>query len=386
MSTELDVISERAAQVAAAPAGSAAAAIEMLRAHAQMMSMAYGLAEKMVKTSMVPSHFRLKPEDATAAILYGAELGLNPIQSLQQVFSVHGKPSLEARTMVALLKAKGYRIKTIENTDTRATLHGWEPGAAAEDDPEAVTWTIDDAYKAEFVPVRDEKTGAWKTNSNGKLAGNMKYLTQPRQMLWAKAAAELCRHLAPDVLLGIAYSREDLESEPAPDPVHVKSERVSVADVLGEQQSPPAAASGVPVQDWQPSPEAPADPDSQHHDHVHFVGPEAGAPSEPDDVQTAPSNDGAEPDTAQGDEAVDSKPEPAEPMSSAAQQRRINKLLGQLGAQDDNDRGIYLSRFFERDITHAKQLTAAEANEVITELTKPPTPDSVAEATDDGQQ
>lgn len=112
------------------------------------------------------------------------------------------------------------------------------------------------------------------------------------------------------------------------------------------------------------------------------------APKPPAEDTPVPSNEEAKPDNAQASDTDEARPasESKPAMASAAQQRRITKLLADLGAQDDNDRGIYLSRFFERDITHAKQLTAAEANEVITELTKPPTPDSVAEATDDGQQ
>ncbi|MBF6515295.1 hypothetical protein IU421_13490 [Nocardia cyriacigeorgica] len=114
--------------------------------------------------------------------------------------------------------------------------------------------------------------------------------------------------------------------------------------------------------------------------------PSAPKPSAED--ASAPSNEEAKPDNAQVSDTEDEPPTSAakSAMASTAQQRRITKLLADLGAQDDNDRSIYLSRFFERDITSAKQLTAAEANEVITELTKPPAPDSVAEATGDGQQ
>lgn len=114
--------------------------------------------------------------------------------------------------------------------------------------------------------------------------------------------------------------------------------------------------------------------------------PSAPTPSAEETPPT--SNEEAKPDNAQASDTNAEPPtsEAKSAMASTAQQRRITKLLADLGAQDDNDRSIYLSRFFERDITSAKQLTAAEANEVITELTKPPAPDSVAEATGDGQQ
>ena len=37
-----------------------------------------------------------------------------------------------------------------------------------------------------------------------------------KRQLYAKAASEVCRKLAPDVLLGIRYTAEDLELEPRP--------------------------------------------------------------------------------------------------------------------------------------------------------------------------
>lgn len=259
MTTEIDIARHDGhAEIvpARSKAGTAAAAMDMLREHAEMMSMAYKLADSMVGTTMVPKIYQRKSKDdkdaannATAAILYGLELGLNPIQSLQQVFSVHGTPAVYAKTMVALLKSKGYKFKTIESGPERVTYSGWWPG----EDPETSTWDIERATTAGFVPTIDEATGKYKTKkfngANGnyeKLIGNEKYLTQPEEMLWAKAATTVCKRLAPDVLLGIAHTVEDLESEPDPEPVRVQSERVRTAEMLdtGEQDAPK-------VQQWQ---------------------------------------------------------------------------------------------------------------------------------------
>jgi hypothetical protein len=116
MTTEIDILSQPSALTLLPPAQHPAqAAIDMLRGHAEMMGMAYDLATKMCRTQLVPTRFRGKPEDAAAAILYGAELGLNPIQSLQRVVPIHGMPTLEARTMVALLKSAATRSKPSNN-------------------------------------------------------------------------------------------------------------------------------------------------------------------------------------------------------------------------------------------------------------------------------
>lgn len=216
--TEVEIIPAGASL--AATTGSEGA-ISQLRQHAEAMNIAYELAEKMCGTALVPQIYRGKPEDGTAAILYGAELGLNPIQSLQQIFVVHGTPSIYARTMVALVKVKGYLIETVESTNEQVTVRGTNPRTGVFEES---TWTIDRAAQAGYVPTVDEKTGKFATNANGKLIGNEKYLKDPQAMLYAKAAAEVCRKIAPEVLLGISRTREELELE---QPIRATVERVA---------------------------------------------------------------------------------------------------------------------------------------------------------------
>ncbi|QPK78293.1 hypothetical protein G7Y31_06800 [Corynebacterium lizhenjunii] len=185
---------------------------------AEGMEAAHRLAKVLCNTEMVPAGFRGKPDDGAAAILYGAEIGLKPQQALQQVFVVHGKPAIYARTMVALLKAKGYRFSTVESTDEVVTVEGVSPRG----EQERSSWTIERAKKAGYTT-------------------NKKYLTDPQAMLYAKAASEVCRKLAPDVLLGIAYTREELELEP-----------VKMTAVRTDQPTASAAAAPVETQgrDW----------------------------------------------------------------------------------------------------------------------------------------
>ena len=167
--------------------------LDLLVKQAQAMDAAYKIGSALANTAMVPQTFRGKPDDATAAILYGAELGLKPTQALQQVFVVHGQPAIYARTMVGLLKSKGYTFETVETSDSAVTVRGTSPRGEVEES----TWTI----------ARADQAGYTK---------NAKYKTDPQAMLYAKAASEVCRKLAPDVLLGIKYTAEDLELEPRP--------------------------------------------------------------------------------------------------------------------------------------------------------------------------
>lgn len=161
------------------------------------------LAQGLCDSELVPALYRGKPGNGAVAILFGAELGLNPIQSLQQIFVVQGKPAIYARTAVALVKtAAGIVVQTVETNDERVTVTATDPRTGQ---VETSTWDIARAEKAKYTT-------------------NAKYQTDPQAMLYAKAAMEVCRKIAPDVLLGIPYSREELELEQQP--VRVQSERL----------------------------------------------------------------------------------------------------------------------------------------------------------------
>lgn len=207
-STELERAGDSAITVLPPARPVQQSALANLDEQVQAMAKAHHIA-KVICNSSMGGRFRGKPDDGAVAILYGAEVGLNPQQAMHKVVVVHGMPTLEARTMVALLKRQGYRIRATAQSDESVTVQGID----LEGDVFESTWTIERAIKAGYVPTIDEKTGKFKTNANGKLIGNEKYLTDPQAMLKAKAQAEVCRDMAPDVLLGISYTQEELESE-----------------------------------------------------------------------------------------------------------------------------------------------------------------------------
>ncbi|WP_280471164.1 hypothetical protein [Nocardia cyriacigeorgica] len=321
-----------------------------LTRYAEVLEVAYGFAEKICRTAIVPKIYQGKPQDAAVAILHGAELGLNPLQALQNIFPVHGMPSIYAKTMVALLRQKGYRFKTHEAGPERVVFQGWTPDGK---DDETSEWTMDRAVKAGFVPQIDPKTGEFARNKWDKLIGNEKYLTQPEEMLWAKAAKTVCHRLAPHILLGLAVAedQEDRNEEPAPPPVRVPSERLTADELLADT---PAEQPAAPqVQQWQP----PAD----------------GA-----------ANEGTKPDTAQVDEPpVEAAGEPAPEPATREQLQRLSMLLEREGLNSAVRKRKYLSEQFGRPIGSARELTADEAVALTRYLENPEGEklDTVAEAT-----
>ena len=111
--------------------------------------------------------------------------------------------------MVALLKARGYKFRVAAQSNESVTVVGTDLDGETYES----TWTIGRARQAGYVPEIDERTGKFKVNANGKLIGNEKYITDPQAMLKAKGYAEVSRDMAPDVLMGISYTSEELLSE-----------------------------------------------------------------------------------------------------------------------------------------------------------------------------
>lgn len=346
----------------------AESARQMLMSHAEMMQTAYQLASKMVNTSMVPTRFqgREKAEDATAAILYGAELGLNPIQSLQRIIPIHGMPSMEARTMVALLKSRGYRIRTASQSHTSVTVIGWD----LEGEQYESTWTIERARLAGYVPepvegslkrphVKTDWAGEEKSGRNGKyyvVAGNMKYITDPQAMLKAKAQSEICRDMAPDVLLGISYTSEELQSErwddlqPPARPVRAKPPTTTTVD---EIFSAPAEAQDAEVV---------AEPEPGRGDgNEQGDGAESSTGATPQG-RPADQEPATESATTPVDKVDDSAEEKPKTTKRKAAEKRVFTLVGDIAPPLERDDRIQMYRSIcgRADITSTDDLNDTE--------------------------
>lgn len=165
-----------------------------LSSWAESMQSAKALADGLTRTELCPAIFRGKPADAAAAIMKGFALGMDPSTALESIYVVAGKAALYTRSMVSIVLAAGHEIWTEESTPESVTVCGRRQGS---EHVERATWTIQRAQTAGYT-------------------SNKKYRSDPQGMLYAKAAAEICRHIAPDALAGLAYSVEDLEDTGEP--------------------------------------------------------------------------------------------------------------------------------------------------------------------------
>jgi hypothetical protein len=153
----------------------------------KLMGPAVELAREVADTGFVPAEFRRKPAEVVACIMYGAELGIGPMQSLAKIDIVKGRPAPRAELGRALALAAGHEIWIDDSTNTRVTVSGKRRGSTR---VQTVTWSMDDAKRA-------------------GIAGNPSYAKYPRQMLLARASAELVRAIFPEVLGGIVVFAEE---------------------------------------------------------------------------------------------------------------------------------------------------------------------------------
>jgi hypothetical protein len=195
------------------------AASALIRATAQSLDDAYRIGNALANTTFAPTAFRGKADDATAAILYGAQVGLDPLTALQSVFVIGGKPAMYARTMAAVVMAAGHDVWTEDESDEGVTVAGRRKGWAP-DRVERIRYTMADAERAGYT-------------------SNAQYRKNPRAMLYARALGDVCRRIAPDALLGLAYTAEEMQGAAQQD---TAVERVTVQQADAWQQPAPAPA------------------------------------------------------------------------------------------------------------------------------------------------
>lgn len=166
------------------------------------------MADIMFKSGAMPSTIKNR-EAVFVAMQMGAGLGLTPMQAVQSIAVINGKPALYGDAMLAIVKASGlleYIKEEITGKDDNmiATCTVKRKG---EQEPVIRTWSVADAKQA----------GKWGTQ--GVWSAYAKRMLQMRPRSFA------LRDTFPDLLLGLAHSVEELSdgsmidvtpSKPAP--------------------------------------------------------------------------------------------------------------------------------------------------------------------------
>lgn len=210
------------------------------------------IAAQVAKSDLVPKDYQGKPANVLIAMQMGMELGLPPLQALQNIAVVNGRPAIWGDLLPALARSCPgfeYLIEDLDEGSMVATCRG-----KRKNQPE---------QSRSFSQADAQVAGLW-----GKQGPWSQY---PKRMLAMRARSWLIRDLFPDALRGLAVREEviDLDdadySEVAPaappsgkPPVTAprsKSKGAKDKPAPAAESEPPAPAS-APAADG----EAPADP------------------------------------------------------------------------------------------------------------------------------
>jgi len=169
-------------------------------------------ADMLAGSSIVPKDYIGKPGNCLVAIQWGMELGLQPMQAMQSIAVINGRPSLWGDAMLALVKAHPAFEWIKEECDGNvATCTIKRRG-----EPEVVqSFSLEEAKRAGLTG----KQGPW---------------TQyPKRMLQMRARGFALRDAFPDALRGVV-SAEEARDTPA-------ERDMGAAEVVSSRPAQPAA-------------------------------------------------------------------------------------------------------------------------------------------------
>lgn len=265
-------------------------------------------AEALASASLLPRAYQKQPGNVLLAMELGDALGIRPIQAINAVHVIEGKPSASADLIASLVRKAGHKLR-IRGNDQEATAE-----IIRADDPDytfSVTWNLERARVAGLLGK-----GVWKN--------------YPAAMLKARAITEVAREGASDALYGVIYTPEELGANvdgdgapfeaPRPQPA---TQRPTIAERRKPTTLSEAMANAAPAPAPEPEPE------------MEDLGEKTG--------------------------------EDAPELITESQMKMMFALLNKNGFSEDGTTAQrdYLESIIGRKLTSRKDITKAEATRVI---------------------
>ena len=157
----------------------------------QTFEQALTFSKYLAESDLVPKDFKGKPANCLIAMQWGAEIGLQPLQALQNLAVINGRPALWGDAVIAIVRGSPLCEYVQESDDGKmATCK-----VKRRNEPEQVrTFSMDDAKSAGLMG----KAGPW---------------TQyPKRMRQMRARAFALRDVFPDVLRGLPVAEELMDT------------------------------------------------------------------------------------------------------------------------------------------------------------------------------
>ncbi|NBW16857.1 MAG: hypothetical protein EBR82_53660, partial [Caulobacteraceae bacterium] len=176
---------------------------------------------KMVASSeFAPKDFRGKPESCLLAIQHGSEVGLSPMQSLQSIAVINGRPTIWGDAALALVQSSPVCEYVREYTEGEgdALVAVCEAKRRGYPQPTVVRFSMADAKRAGLAG----KSGPWSQ--------------YPARMLTLRARGFALRNAFADALRGL-ITAEEAQDYPAPEltPVTASKPQPKPADTAAAE-------------------------------------------------------------------------------------------------------------------------------------------------------
>lgn len=166
---------------------------------------AYRMAQALAQSGLMPDSLRNKPNDVLVTVLYGREIGLAPMQALQTIHVIKGKPFISGQLWLSLVRRAGHRAEVSgDATKATCTITRGDTG-----ETHTEVFTLDQAKTAKLTGNADSN---WS-----------KY---PDRMLRWRSIANCARMICPEVALGF-QAEEERYDEP--------SNKPTLAEVAGQR-------------------------------------------------------------------------------------------------------------------------------------------------------
>ncbi len=156
----------------------------------QTFEQALQFCDYLAESDFVPKDFKGKPGNCFIAIQWGSELGLKPLQAMQNLAIINGRPALWGDAVIALVRSSPLCEYISEADDGSTAVCRVKRRGESED---VRTFSMDDAKLAGLLG----KQGPW---------------TQyPKRMRQMRARAFALRDVFPDVLRGMPIAEEVMD-------------------------------------------------------------------------------------------------------------------------------------------------------------------------------
>ncbi len=201
-------------------------------------------AEKLSKSILVPKDYQGKPANCFVAIQWGMECGLAPLQALQSIAVINGKPSMYGDALLAMVRADS-RCLGVQETQ--------EGGVA--------TCIIKRKHSDGSVE-EIKRTFSMKQAQQAGLSNRPTWKAYPERMLQHRARGNAIRDAFPDVIHGLISAEEAQDYD---EPKDVTPTQEAVAAPTLEALTEPQVEEAEVVQ---------AEPVSQFDKYLENIVPE----------------------------------------------------------------------------------------------------------------